>query len=249
MSGTVDVTAVSDDPSVVALQFRVNGANLGPEIVAGACTALWNTDAGVDGSYTVDAVVRDNTGTVSVVPAVAVSVNNHSAPSINGSLCATPDPFVALGGGTCVNGGWYPPGIVPNTLTTLVPRPTEGVPRVDGCSTPDPFVSLGGGTCFNGGWYPPGLLTASTPTTPTAGVPTEGVRRVDGCSTPDPFVLLGGGTCANGGWQPPVAAPQIILVGATVACSGPDPFAAIPGLKGVCEGGGWVPVRRDGGGF
>ena len=24
--------------------------------------------------------------------------------------CITPDPFVALGGGRCVNGGWYPPG-------------------------------------------------------------------------------------------------------------------------------------------
>jgi len=24
----------------------------------------------------------------------------------------TPDPFVVLGGGTCVNGGWLPPGMV-----------------------------------------------------------------------------------------------------------------------------------------
>jgi hypothetical protein len=24
--------------------------------------------------------------------------------------CITPDPFVAFGGGTCVNGGWFPPG-------------------------------------------------------------------------------------------------------------------------------------------
>jgi hypothetical protein len=26
--------------------------------------------------------------------------------------CTTPDPFVVLGGGTCYNGGWLPPGMV-----------------------------------------------------------------------------------------------------------------------------------------
>ena len=24
--------------------------------------------------------------------------------------CITPDPFVAFGAGTCINGGWFPPG-------------------------------------------------------------------------------------------------------------------------------------------
>ena len=33
-------------------------------------------------------------------------------PSGPGS-CATPDPFVSLGGGTCYNGGWLPPGMSP----------------------------------------------------------------------------------------------------------------------------------------
>lgn len=27
------------------------------------------------------------------------------------SGCSMPDPFVSLGGGTCRNGGWYPPGM------------------------------------------------------------------------------------------------------------------------------------------
>jgi len=34
--------------------------------------------------------------------------------------CATPDPFVALGGGTCVNGGWLPPGIAPLLITLTI---------------------------------------------------------------------------------------------------------------------------------
>lgn len=63
--------------------------------------------------------------------------------------CATPDPFVALGGGTCAGGGWYPPGM---TLPTPPPPPGPG-----GCVTPDPFVAFGGGTCWNGGWLPPGM--------------------------------------------------------------------------------------------
>lgn len=62
--------------------------------------------------------------------------------------CVTPDPFVALGGGTCSNGGWYPPGM---SAPAPPPSPTPG-----GCLTPDPFVVLGGGRCVNGGWYPPG---------------------------------------------------------------------------------------------
>jgi hypothetical protein len=34
-------------------------------------------------------------------------------PPAGGSTgCTMPDPFVILGGGTCVNGGWLPPGFV-----------------------------------------------------------------------------------------------------------------------------------------
>jgi hypothetical protein len=76
------------------------------------------------------------------------------------TLCATPDPFVALGGGTCFEGGWYPPGyVIPGaTLPPPPPPPPPSPPPTTspGCATPDPFATLGGGTCFKGGWYPPG---------------------------------------------------------------------------------------------
>lgn len=106
--------------------------------------------------------------------------------------CTTPDPFVALGGGTCANGGWLPPGITPP------PPPPPGSPpptSPGGCATPDPFVSLGGGTCANGGWYPPGSTPPPAP--PSSPLPVPG-----GCTTPDPFVSIGGGVCVNGGWKP-----------------------------------------------
>jgi hypothetical protein len=73
--------------------------------------------------------------------------------------CTTPDPFVALGGGTCVNGGWFPPGMgAPAPPSTPPSTPAPG-----GCLTPDPFVALGGGRCINGGWYPPGMGSSATP--------------------------------------------------------------------------------------
>ena len=65
--------------------------------------------------------------------------------------CAGPDPFAAMGGGTCYQGGWLPPGMLPPTNPPPPPPPVSG-----GCITPDPFVILGGGKCINGGWHPPG---------------------------------------------------------------------------------------------
>ena len=141
--------------------------------------------------------------------------------------CVTPDPFTALGGGTCYNGGWLPPGIP-------VPAPPTTVPG--GCIPPDPFAALGGGTCVNGGWLPPGMLSPGTP--PPASPPAP-----DGCATPDPFVALGGGTCVNGGWLPPgmlsPGTPPPTSPPAPDGCATPDPFVALGG--GTCVNGGWLP--------
>ena len=131
--------------------------------------------------------------------------------------CTTPDPFLSLGGGTCVNGGWWPPGMggTPSTPTTPTaptsPPPTGGGGgggTTVGCTTADPFVSLGGGTCWNGGWFPPGMAVPSTPTAPpttptTPTTPTAPSPTGDGsCTTSDPFVSIGGGICSQGGWRP-----------------------------------------------
>ncbi len=128
------------------------------------------------------------------------------------AVCITPDPFVAFGRGTCVDGGWYPPGMIPKV-----------------CTTPDPFVSLGGGRCVNGGWLPP-IVPEPSPT------PVPG-----GCLTPDPFVALGGGTCINRGWYPPGAGAPVPPPPSPIpgGCLTPDPFVAFGG--GRCINGGWYP--------
>jgi glucose/arabinose dehydrogenase len=156
--------------------------------------------------------------------------------------CTTPDPFAAIGGGTCVNGGWLPPGMAPPGSSTPAPQPSSST---GSCSTPDPFVALGGGTCINGGWLPPG---APLPAPPDSGTPSPPPApppsSTAACSTPDPFAALGGGTCVNGGWLPPGMVPP----GGTTplppttspgGCTTPDPFVALGG--GTCVNGGWLP--------
>jgi hypothetical protein len=71
--------------------------------------------------------------------------------------CATSDPFVALGGGTCLNGGWFPPGMLP-APGNVAPVTPPAIPSggAGGCVTPDPFSTIPGlhGLCVSGGWYP-----------------------------------------------------------------------------------------------
>jgi hypothetical protein len=125
-----------------------------------------------------------------------------------GQQCTSPDPFAAVGGGTCFNDGWLPPGMpVPSPVPAPPPLPPSPpppgpppTPTPGTCTAPDPFVSLGGGTCYNGGWLPPGVAPPPSP----APAPTPGPGT---CTTPDPFVSLGGGTCFNGGWLPPGLPP------------------------------------------
>jgi hypothetical protein len=117
-----------------------------------------------------------------------------------GAGCVGPDPFVALGGGTCCNGGWLPPGMVCAAEPVPPPPPPPPPPSNGACATPDPFVALGGGTCCNGGWLPPGMACAGGPVPPLPPPPPPSGGT---CATPDPFVVLGGGTCCRGGWLPP----------------------------------------------
>lgn len=222
-------------------------------------TADLGAAAGLVSSFAVDLngelyTLTYGTGEVYQITLAAGAVPPPPAPAFTG--CLTPDPFVALGGGTCVNGGWFPPGVVAPPTPSPSPTPTP-TPAPGGCATPDPFVAMGGGTCVNGGWFPPGIVAPPTPTpTPTpAPTPTPTPSPgppAGGCVTPDPFLALGGGTCVGGGWYPPSGAPPTPAPTPTPTptpppvvggCATPDPFVGIPGLHGVCVNGGWYPVR------
>ena len=166
--------------------------------------------------------------------------------------CTTPDPFVALGGGTCWEGGWLPPGMpIPGAPPSPPPPPPPSPPPSSGgCTTPDPFAALGGGTCWEGGWLPPGMPIPGAPPSPPPPAPPPSPPSSGGCTTPDPFAALGGGTCWEGGWLP----PGMPIPGAPPSppppapppsppssggCTTPDPFVALGG--GTCWEGGWLP--------
>src|SRR5262249_42685737 len=121
-------------------------------------TADLGAAAGLVSSFAVDLngevyTLTYGTGEVYQITLAPRGVPPAPAPAFNG--CLTPDPFVAIGGGTCVNGGWFPPGVVAPPAPTPTPTPTPA--PAGGCLTPDPFVAMGGGTCVNGGWFPPGI--------------------------------------------------------------------------------------------
>jgi len=132
--------------------------------------------------------------------------------------CITPDPFVAFGGGRCVNGGW----LFPTVPVSPPPAPVPG-----GCVTPDPFVAFGGGRCVDGGWLFP-IVSAPPPPAPVPG----------GCITPDPFVAFGGGRCVDGGWLFPTVSAPPPPAPVPGGCLTPDPFVAFGG--GRCVDGGWL---------
>lgn len=350
VTGTVTVSA-SASQDTEALQFQLNGGNLGPTITSGACSMDWNTGAVPDGTYTLTVVGYDAGGNATTSSAATVMVENTAAAisnvatsgitdtsaivtwstnqlssssvdyGVNGytnstpfdvalstqhaatlvglqpgttyhfrvsswngvgllaasndfvfttagvnspavpappsapGACTTPDPFVALGGGLCVNGGWLPGGA---SLFQAAPMSAAPPVIIGGCSTPDPFTAIGGGTCVNGGWLPRSVVTPppapSVPNTP-APPPVQVVPSNSVCGTPDPFVAIGGGTCFNGGWFPPgmLPAPGNVQpvtppppLPSQQGCATPDPFVSIPGMRGACVNGGWYPVRIGG---
>jgi hypothetical protein len=160
----------------------------------------------------------------STTPAPAPAPAPAPSAPVSSVGCTTADPFAGMGGGTCYNGGWLPPGMpipgggisapapapapAPSPSPTPVPAPSW--PQT--CSTADPFAGLGGGTCYNGGWLPPGMAIpgggTSTPAPAPAPTPTPAPQpsapvEHPGCPSADPFASMGGGTCYQGGWLPP----------------------------------------------
>jgi hypothetical protein len=122
--------------------------------------------------------------------------------------CTGPDPFAVLGGGTCANGQWLPPGYpVPGVSSPAPPPPSSpSLPSpppqpTGGCTIPDPFASLGGGVCIGGDWLPPAYPGAPPPVAAPPPLPATGPN---GCPGIDPFASLLTliGRCVNGDWMP-----------------------------------------------
>ncbi|MEW6304923.1 MAG: Ig-like domain-containing protein [Verrucomicrobiota bacterium] len=77
VSGAVAVSAqVSDDIGVAGVQFQLDGANLGAEVLSEPFTISWNTTAVPNGSHTLTAIARDTAGNPAAAYPITVFVEN-----------------------------------------------------------------------------------------------------------------------------------------------------------------------------
>ncbi len=77
VAGTIVVAAsASDNVGVQAVQFKLDGANLGPAVTVAPYSTSWNTTTAVNGGHTLTAVAWDAAGNVATSAGVVVIVNN-----------------------------------------------------------------------------------------------------------------------------------------------------------------------------
>ena len=94
VGGSVMVSATSDSPGLVGLQFKIDNQNLGSEITSGSCRAPWDSTKAADGLHTITAAGRDQYGNVTLTQPVTVLVSNPpiAAPLPSPSPTPTPTP-------------------------------------------------------------------------------------------------------------------------------------------------------------
>ena len=83
VSATIPISATATDSvGVIGVQFRLDGLDFGPEVIAPPYTMLWNTAAGANGAHALTAVARDEAGNTATAAAVSVTVANVQTPII-----------------------------------------------------------------------------------------------------------------------------------------------------------------------
>lgn len=77
LSGKVNLTAVaSDNGSVKGVQFRVDGGNVGPDVLTAPYLYVLDSSTLSNGSHSISAIATDNTGTSTTSASVVVKVDN-----------------------------------------------------------------------------------------------------------------------------------------------------------------------------
>src|SRR5947208_661899 len=90
VSGTVPVSAsAADNVSVVGVQFKLDGTNLGLEETSSTYSIAWDTTTVSNGSHALTAVARDAAGNTATSAAVTVTVNNDVTPPVLSTVTAS----------------------------------------------------------------------------------------------------------------------------------------------------------------
>jgi hypothetical protein len=84
VASTVVVSgSASDNIGVAGVQFKLDGVNLGAEVITSPYNVTWNTTTAADGAHVLTAVARDAAGNVATSTGVKVTVANSSAKPID----------------------------------------------------------------------------------------------------------------------------------------------------------------------
>src|SRR3989441_638794 len=90
VSGTITVSAIaSDNVGVAGVQFKLDGANLGPEDTSNTYSIAWDTTTISNGAHTLTAVARDAAGNPTTSVVVTVTVNNDVTPPVLSGVTAS----------------------------------------------------------------------------------------------------------------------------------------------------------------
>ncbi len=65
---------------MAGVQFKLDGANLGAEVIAAPYVTLWNTTLSASGTHVLSAVARDTVGNIGTATPVYVTVLNDTTP-------------------------------------------------------------------------------------------------------------------------------------------------------------------------
>jgi Protein of unknown function (DUF3607). len=95
------IATTSDNVGVAGVQFKLDGANLGTEIVSAPYSIIWDSTQVSDGAHLFTAIARDFAGHETESTAVAITVHNAPAPvppATGGGGFHYDLPFPPLGG-------------------------------------------------------------------------------------------------------------------------------------------------------
>src|SRR5438128_1939422 len=84
VAGTVTISAsATDNVGVVAVQFMLDGANLGAEVTTAPYATSWNTALASAGAHILTALARDAAGNMATTAAVSVTVADTTPPTVS----------------------------------------------------------------------------------------------------------------------------------------------------------------------
>ncbi len=104
VSGTTTIAAnAADNVGVAGVQFKLDGANLGPEVTTSPYFSSWDTSQSTNASHLLTAAARDAAGNVTSSPGVIVTISNGSLRPYSTNFAGTENPLSESG--VWINGG------------------------------------------------------------------------------------------------------------------------------------------------